>query len=83
MKIKDNSISFAAMADASLEHMALKGHIDRLSFMDIVTAFAQPLGAQLPPPPFPILHLTNVDVRFAATIPPLDTYYWTRYYHDC
>jgi hypothetical protein len=68
MQIKNNTITFAAVADAALQHMALKGHVDRLSFMDIVTEFAQPvIGKPLPQPPFPILDLTNVDVRFAAT----------------
>jgi hypothetical protein len=67
MQINNNTINFASVADATLQHMALQGHIDRLSFMDIVTSFAQPMGLKLPEPPFPLFDLTNVDVRFAAT----------------
>ncbi|MFI5333398.1 MAG: hypothetical protein ACHQVS_04855 [Candidatus Babeliales bacterium] len=66
MKIKDNTVSFATSVDATLQHMALKGHVDRLSFMDIVTSFAQPIGLKLPQPAFPVFDLANVDIRFAA-----------------
>jgi hypothetical protein len=62
-----NTIEFAVVADAKMEHMALKGKANKLSFMELITGFARPMGIAIPDPNIPILDLRDVEVRFAAT----------------
>lgn len=62
-----NTIAFAAVADAGMEHMALKGEANKISLMELINGFAKPMGINIPDPKIPIFDLRDVKVRFAAT----------------